>query len=45
MELLAGFRIAINDDRNGTLGSGSPDDCGANALGSAGHEHDFVLKL
>jgi hypothetical protein len=45
MKFFAGFGVTIHNDRNRRLRSGGSYDCGANAFGSAGDEHDLIFKL
>src|SRR5258706_14679007 len=45
MKAFAGFSVTVYNDRNCSLRSGGSHDCGANAFGSAGDEHDLIFKL
>src|SRR5258708_7500767 len=45
VKVSAGFGVTVHDDGNRSLRSAGSHDCGANAFGPAGDEHDLIFKL
>jgi hypothetical protein len=45
VKVFAGFGVTVHDDGNRGLRSAGSHDCGANAFGSAGDQHDLIFNL